>query len=127
MKEMVYKEEFKKELLHSAEYKGFKFAIYSYGVYPMAFVENKPKFKDTIQANESVSVHGKVTFIGKLQNDSSTEYFGWDYGSQVDFVGYYDPKRFSTFKKWSITEVFDEIKKCIDKLVEKYGVQTRFI
>lgn len=119
MKEMVYLEDYKKELLHRGEYKGFKFAIYSCGIYPMAFVENKPNFKDTIQANRSVSAHSSVTFIGILQDDSSTEYFGWDYGSQGDFVGYYDPKRFSTFKKWSTTEVFDEIKKCIDTLANR--------
>lgn len=127
MKEMVYKEECKKELLHSGEYKGFKFAIYSYGIYPMAFVENEPKFKDTAEANKGVSVHNKIMFIGKTQDDKDTEYFGWDYGRQGDFVGYYDPERFATHKKWTTAEVFEEVKNCIDTLVEKYGVQARFI
>lgn len=127
MKEMVYKEEWHKELLYSGEYKDYKYAIYTCGVYPTAYIENKPNFKSYKEANEVVSVHGGMTYRGQLKEFGETEYIGWDYGHSGDFVGYYDPVRFATFKRWTTQEIFDEVKKCIDALVDKYGVQMRFV
>ncbi len=128
MKEMVYKKEFKKKLLHGGQHKGFKFMIYSCGVYPMAYVENKPNFQSCVEVDDFVGVNGGVNYLGKLGNDKYTEYFGWDYGRSGDFIGYYDEKKdpyFATLKKWTTEEILDEVKKCIDTLEKKYIVKIK--
>lgn len=111
---MIYKKDFEKEILHSGEYKYYKFAIYSIGLHPTAYVENKPKFIDEDDANKVVNVHGCVTFIGKLQDNADAEYyFGWDYCHCDDFCGLTPD---IGGKKWTTQEIFDEVKACIDEL-----------
>ena len=41
MKEMVYSSTHTKEVLHSGEYKGYKFCILTLGTHPTAYVECK--------------------------------------------------------------------------------------
>lgn len=124
MKEMIYSAERIAEVLHSGEYKGYKFYIMNLGTHPTACVEckldNCNSYDD--ERLEEISVHGGFTYLDRVYwNESDkTIYLGWDYAHYMDFVGY--EIKFSDLwsdrenKRWTTEEIFDEVKNVIDQL-----------
>ena len=133
MKEMVYQKEFKKEVLYSGKYKAYKFAILSLGLHPTAYVENKNNFRDIEEADGRVVYvpHGGFTYCNGSHWDAkdTSKYLGWDYGHCDDFSGYYTPGDglYETTKRWTTDEIYEEVKKVIDALVDLKGSQTKRI
>lgn len=123
MKQMIYQADRKCEVLHSGEYKGYKFAILSLGTHPTAYVENKNGYSSYDQANEKTDYcpHGGFTYIGNAYWDDydNVEYLGWDYAHYNDFIGYamvYKmvlPELCSNGKKWTTEEIFEDMKNVI--------------
>lgn len=124
MKEMLYQRDFKKEVLYRGEYNGYKFAILSLGIHPTAYVENKNGFSDYDEANNATHYlpHGGFTYFGEAHWDQSdkTKYIGWDYAHCDDFSGHYtiDALR-ETTKKWTTAEIYEEVKRVIERLEEE--------
>lgn len=126
MKEMIYKADRKCEVLHSGKYKGYKFAILSSGTHPTAYVENKNRYASYDEANEKTDYcpHGGFTYLDNAywnKNDTD-EYLGWDYAHYGDYSGF--DIRCLEFvcgndRKWTTEEIFEEVKKVIDKLLSK--------
>ncbi len=124
MKQMVYQSDRKCEVLHSGEYKGYKFAILSLGIHPTAYVENKNGYSSYDQANEKTDYfpHGSFTYLGKAywnDNDNS-KYLSWDYAHCGDYSGI--DLRYPEFicandKKYTTETIFEEVKKVIECLI----------
>ena len=118
MKEMVYSANRTKEVLHSGEYKGYKFCILSFGTHPTAYVEyNIENCDDSVEFfmnyydkkldNISLSSDG-FTFFGKgFWDKENNTYLGWDYAGKN-----------SKNKKWTTAEIFEEVKSVIDQLID---------
>lgn len=135
MKEMVYSANRIKEVLHSGEYKGYKFCILNLGTHPTAYVECKLEnccsYND--ERLDNISVHGGFTYFGEGYWDKNEKnYLGWDYAHYLDYAGYelMFPKSMRSFgnKKWTTSEIYEEVKSVIDQLItvhstEKGGVQ----
>ena len=111
MKEMIYKEDPSYEILDQGKYNGRKYYIISYGSHPCAYVENIEGY-DGYDEIEEISVHGGVTFNGTKEN---THVIGWDYAHCCDYVGYLPN---SDGKKWTTSEIKEEVFKVIDQLEE---------
>lgn len=133
MREMVYQATNKQEVLYSGEYKGYKFAIMNLGTHPTAYVENKRGFCEYDEANEATDYipHGGFTYLGKAHWDESdkTIYLGWDYAHLGDYVSYdFGIAELNQIiesgigdldeKRWTTTEIYEEVKVVIDKLLE---------
>ena len=126
MKEMVYTTERKCEILHSGEYKDHKFAILNLGTHPTAYVECKfPKCSTYDDERfDTVCVHGGFTYLNTPawdKNDTTTIYVGWDYGHFGDYMGYkahFPELSYSYNKRWTTTEIFEEVKSVIDQLLQ---------
>lgn len=121
MKKMVYQKNRICEVLHSGEYKGYKFAIVSYGTHPAAYVEDKNGFGSFQKANEMDYLpHGKFTYFGTAHWDDnqSGNFLGWHYVHLEDYIGFYDSDTFfgRKFKKWTVAKIYDEVKSIIEEL-----------
>lgn len=73
---------------------------------------------------DNIAVHGGFTFFGKSHWDSNdtTSYLGWDYSHLGDYAGYFEtyPSIFSVYesKKWTTSEIFEEVKSVINQFLE---------
>ena len=124
MKEMVYSPVREKvKLLIKDFYKGYLFAVLSYGTHPCAYVAisgGQPYYDVEFYENVRLPMHGGCTFagwgLGKFF-DSSYKVLGWDYGHFGDFVGYY-PAESSLFigKRWTTKEMVEDCKNVIEQL-----------
>ena len=134
MKEMVYSADRFKEVLHSGEYKGYKFCVMSLGTHPTAYVECKLENCNSYNDErlDDISVHCGFTYLGKAYwDDDGVIYLGWDYAHYCDYAGYEMrlPSHLHTGgKKWTTAEIFEEVKAVIDQLIavhptEKGGKQ----
>lgn len=122
MKQMEYSTSQKYEVLHSGEYKGFKFYILNLGFHPTAYIEDKLNIGSYEKADDFIDVHCGFTYYGKLKSDETeTKYLGWDYAHCDDFAGYtlIMDKNFQDGKKWTTEEIFEQVKYAIDQFVEK--------
>lgn len=131
MKEMVYSANRIKEVLHSGEYKGYKFCILNLGTHPTAYVECKIEnccsYND--ERLDNISVHGGFTYFGKgFWDKNDKDYLGWDYAHFMDYAGYEENfpahlrSSFDT-KKWTTTEIFEEVKFVIDQLITAHPTE----
>lgn len=121
MKEMVYCDKKKPEILDSGEYKGHKYVILSLGSYPTAYVENKigvADYWDNIL--DDIEVHGGFTYFGNAHWDENgidkTDYLGWDYAHLEDLC--YNSLFSENGKKWTTEEIFSEVKNVIEQLIK---------
>lgn len=132
--EMVYGEDSKREMLCHNVYKGYEFFIISYGTHPCAYVkipQNHPyynKFYDDLP----VSCHGRLTYsgFGLLDNaefrhmitDDNAYYIGWDYAHLGDYnvyrLDYLRNEFFNDGYKWTVPEIYEEVKDVIEQLIE---------
>ena len=134
MKEMVYSAKRIAEVLHSGEYKGYKFCILNLGTHPTAYVECKIEncngYDD--ERLDTIKVHGGFTYFDDGFWDKENKYLGWDYAHCMDYAGYEvmfpECMRSAGAKKWTTTEIYEEVKNVVDQLIalhptEKCGVQ----
>lgn len=124
MKEMVYENRKKSEVLYSGEYKGHKFAILSLGSHPTAYVENKMAITDYYDCRlDNVCVHGGFTYCDNGywgRKSKETSWLGWDYAHCNDY--YYSDTPWDG-KQWTTAEIYDEVKSVINQIitVEEYN------
>lgn len=123
MKQMIYKENRKTELLDSGVYRGYKYAIVSNGTHPCAYVENKIGVTDMFDdVAKDVECHFGVNYVGEAywdENDN-VSYIGWDYAHCSDFAGYYTEKDewlWNYTKRWTTEEIQEEVFGVIDRFV----------
>ena len=124
MKEMIYSANRISEVLHKGQYLGYKFCIMNLGTHPTAYVECK--FDDLKSYNDEriddVAVHGGFTYLGEAywDKEDKTTYLGWDYAHYMDYAGYEeifpDDLRNPDEKKWTTTEIFNEVMVVITQL-----------
>lgn len=135
MKEMVYKNYMENgqeviEILDEGIYKGFHYAIVSYGTNPCAYVEipGGHKLYDVRNKNEldNIDCHGGITYVSKIglikpsnKNHRDGHWIGWDYAHFGDYT--YLPANFEIWnegKKWTTKEIFEEVKDVIEQLIK---------
>lgn len=121
MKEIVYSDKLKLEVLYQGNYKGYKFVILNRGYYPTAYVENKLGITDMFDERiSSVNVHCGFTYCGEAywDKEDKTSYLGWDYGHICDYRGDMPMLFFSENTQWTTEEIYEEVKFVIDQLIE---------
>jgi hypothetical protein len=124
MKEMVYSANRIKEVLHSGEYKGYKFCILNLGTHPTAYVECKIENCDSYNDErlDNITVHGGFTYLGNGIGNVEDKYLGWDYAHFMDYGGYEEKfplhLRNNYSKKWTTAEIYEEVKSVIDQFIK---------
>lgn len=124
MREMVYENRKKPEVLYSGEYRGHKCIILSLGSHPTAYIENKMAITDYYDCRlDNVEVHGGFTYCGKghwNEESKKTSWLGWDYAHGNDY--HYSDTPWDG-KQWTTAEIYDEVKSVINQIitVEEYN------
>lgn len=122
MEQMNYTKERLCKVLHKGEFKGFKFAIVSYGTHPCCYVFLPKEHKYYGKSYDEIDIdcHGGLTYsdneliFNPLVNDDWV--IGWDYAHYNDYMGYYGSDSFENSKKWTTKELFEEVKQVIEQL-----------
>ena len=124
MKEMKYKKFRDLTVLDKGDYKGFNYAIVSYGTHPCCYVflPKGHKFYGKNYDEIDIVCHWGVTFSEAdlgfnpiVLND--TWIIGWDYAHCEDYTGYYDDI-YEHLKKWTTKELQQEVFDVIEQLIE---------
>ena len=115
-------------ILKSGKYKNFNYLIISYGTHPCCYIEI-PKGHNLYEKDYkdiNIDCHGGLTYsdFRKFPNNEKAKYYiGWDYAHVGDF--FFTSLLFSNpninrygNKKWTIEEMFNEIKHVIDQIKE---------
>ena len=139
IKEMVYIPTYikKREILARGSYKGYEYAVVSYGVHPCAYIaisEGQPYFKVSSYDDVDLSMHGGCTFVDKglsdvFDNDQTV--IGWDYGHYNDFSGTYllgdiNCPLSIEVKKWTTREMMEECRNVIEQLYLLEHLETMY-
>lgn len=132
---MIYKGSVENEqkvidMLDEGIYKGFHYAIVSYGTHPCAYVELPtehllyPLYDEDELAY--IDCHGGITYFSTTglirpsdENHRDGHWIGWDYAHCMDY--YYSPYNFEFFnegKKWTTKEIFEDVKNVIEQLIK---------
>ena len=121
MKQIVYKATREKEVLAEGDYNGRHYYILWCGTHPTAYVEFNNKFQEDDQEYYDIPCNGGITYSGPAfwNKDDHNKYVGWDYAHYEDYVCSYIKypeclEEDNNLKKWTIEEVFEEVKKTID-------------
>ncbi|MDE6833340.1 MAG: hypothetical protein K2J39_03695 [Ruminococcus sp.] len=126
MKEMIYKNKSVAELLDSGTYKDYEYAIVSRGFSPCAYVKlpEGHTYYGLDYDDIPVECHGGLTYsdyyIDGMPSGSGW-WIGWDYGHCCDYSGFMINENWhdiSRYKKWTTTEILEEVKRVIDQLKE---------
>ena len=120
------------EILDEGIYKGFHYAIVSYGTNPCAYVEipGGHKLYDVRNKNEldNIDCHRGITYVSKIgiikpsnKNHRDGRWIGWHYAHCMDYC--YSLYDFGLLKnnkkKWTTKEIFEEVKDVIEQLIKK--------
>ena len=112
MKEMIYGDAHKEELLTKGKYNGISYYVISYGTHPCAYLgfsEDSEFFKKNYM-DVNIDCHGGLTFSGQKDFINEQEWLlGWDYahfGDQCSFM---------EGRKWTTAEIVQEIMGVIDE------------
>ena len=112
------------EILGRGLYKGLRWCIISHGLYPTAYIEDRhnvteKEFWDGDSQYNKIDVHGGWTYCDKAYWDmgDTCRYVGWDYRHLGDFIGNYPDDQIG--KQWTVAEIFSEVAKTIEKVLEK--------
>lgn len=110
MKEMVYTNERKIEVLERNFYKGYQYLIVNYGTHPCCYIalESKHPYYGVSDDNININCHGGLTYSNYglilISPLTRTTYLsddcwvvGWDYHHVGDFSGFYSDKEGITF------------------------------
>lgn len=129
MKEMIYTEQDKKEILHSGTYEGYNFYIVSYGIHPCAYIEipknhrwfgrsyNDEDIYDNIDCHYGLTYSDNLHHVLGEEEANGRWFIGWDYGHSGDYAGYSTRLGFpDDGKKWTTKEIFEEVKAVITQI-----------
>lgn len=120
MKQIVYGNHRKLEVVEEGEYKGVKYAILNLGTHPTAYVENIVYANDwnDYKLLDDVIVHGGFTYcdLPHWKDEKDAVYLGWDYAHLGDYMGY--DGEFGDGMKWTYEEILDDVHSVIDQLLE---------
>jgi len=124
MQNTIYTNNKEFAILKEGTYKSHDFIITTCGYYPAAYIkllnQFAPELANTWDKFDFIKVHGGISFIGKcyLSKDEG-HWIGWDYncaGDYNDSYPYNSYKNYNT-KKWTIKEIYEEIKLVIDQVI----------
>ena len=121
------------------QYKGYTFVIMYNGINPSAYIKLPRSHRlfallcelisiaetqgigEVMTYNEKYDIinsvcqcHGEITWLGSMQNNIKGAWFGWDY---MHYPMDYDVYSQSGHKKWTVAEIYEEVKNVIDNLV----------
>lgn len=140
-KNMVYINEFKRELLFNDIYKNFHFYIISMGTHPCAYVEIPDKYlkefeKKDLTLSEELLVHGGISYKENYLHLSGGTtmrgnlFIGWDYAHAGDYMALpscirdrFDDSIFGNTKIWTTEEIIEHCKDVIDQLYKIGGLE----
>lgn len=113
---------YKRVLLGTGEYKGYKFYMLSLGTHPTAYVElpegHRLYNKHYVYYNvyDDIDVHGGITYTADhlmLPNETLKGWFiGWDYNHYDDYNSICN----IVGKKWKVLAIYRDVKKVIEQL-----------
>ena len=123
MIEMIYQDRLKEPIvLANGQYKYYTYWILSLGSHPTAYVE-VPRghplwFRDYDFSSDYIDVHGGLTYSKNYLHGCNTGEWtvGWDYAHFDD--AYYSSLMPEYGRRWSVREIFEDVKSVIDQLVE---------
>ena len=132
MKEMIYTDKNKRELLYNNIFLGFHYYILNLGTHPTAYVEipKSHKYFEKGYNDIDIDCHGGLTYSKESLKISdnvildNSWFIGWDYAHAGDYYGY-DIKWKGTDldsednKKWTLFEIIEECKEVIKQLNEE--------
>ena len=128
MKEMVYKQERKIEVLDTGYMFGYLYFILSLGTHPTAYIKipsDHPYFNVKDYNKIPLNVHMGLTFMNDdgliLENGDFIEgkFIGWDYAHAGDYYPFLDSKYdVLEDKKWTTKEIQEEVKDACYQLEE---------
>lgn len=123
MKPVVYKTTKEAEILAEGDYNGRHYYILWCETHPTAYVEFRYEFSGGSDEYYNTPCHDGITYcdLAHWNKDDQREYIGWSYGNCCDYKSYFVeyPKLMHNeikYKKWTIEEIFEEVKKVIDYL-----------
>ena len=129
MKEMVYKNHIENgqeiiDMLDEGVYKGFHYAIVSYGIHPCAYVEIPEEHK--LYDTNDIKCHGGITYVSKAglidpskENHRDRHWIGWDYAHFGDYTHLpVNLEILNDGKKWTTKEIFEEVNDVIEQLIK---------
>ena len=112
MKEMVYSNEYKREVLDTGYFHGFFYYILNLGTHPTAYIRIPEKHSCYEKEYDEIDidVHGGLTFSDyELYTENNTElegwFIGWDYMHYGDNIGTLD-----NGYKWTTEEIAKEVR-----------------
>lgn len=123
---MCYGIEYFFDLLYKGFYKGYWYAVVSYGHHPCCYValENNHPYYEVEYEDISIDCHGGCTYsnygFGGHRSvpkvfDKSYWVIGWDYSHFGDYVGLpFDP--IGKYKRWTTEEMIIDCKNVIEQL-----------
>lgn len=118
MKEMVYCNEEKREMLDTGYCMGFFYYIMSLGTHPVAYIripESHKYYKKDYTEIKDIDVHGGLTYSSDvlwINNVQTHEgwFIGWDYGHMDDYMGFFENTRWQdSAKKWTVEEIMEDV------------------
>ena len=127
MKEMQYQKIRYTTILDKGDYKGFNYAIVSYGTHPCCYVflPKGHKYYGKEYDDIEISCHGGLTFSEKDLAFNpiflkDTWVIGWDYAHCDDYAGYFEDNGdlAKNTKKWTTKEMQKEVFGVIEQLIE---------
>lgn len=114
------------DMLDEGVYKGFHYAIVSFGTHPCAYVQIPEGHKLYNVSDEDklidIDCHGGITHVSTTglikpsnENHRDGHWIGWDYAGYlpVDFT------MTNGLKKWTTKEILEEVKDVIEQLIIK--------
>lgn len=120
MNKQVYNSDDRREILKQGKYLGYDYAIITLGRHPVAYVRvpKTHKMYEKDYDNLNISVNGGLTYSDTMVTGVEKQgwWLGWDYAHCNDFTMWSLHDEFSSGKKWSIDEIFNEVKTAIKQL-----------
>ena len=129
MIEMKYTSEHYVKILDKGSYKGFDYAVVSYGTHPCSyiFIPKNHNYYGKSYDEIELDCHDGLTFSQEdlIFNPMVTDNWviGWDYRHYTDYDGIYEAEFMKEFKKyhkdlkkWTTKELIKEVKKVIEQL-----------
>lgn len=118
MKQMEYKTEIEKKVLHEGTHDGYDFLILSLGSHPTAYVKvpKEHKYFEKDYEDIDIDTHGGLTYsnFGVIHREDGW-WIGWDYAHAGDYLEYVCDVSFKG-KMWSTEEIFEHVKHVINQL-----------
>ena len=126
VKEMVYTNERKREVLATGYYFGLLYYVLSLGTHPTAYVKiPKDNWLCSVENYDDIPIecHGGLTFRADhlciADNQAiEGEFIGWDYAHCTDYAPYYDEEFSKDTHKWTTKEILEEVKEVCYQIVE---------